>query len=115
MAPLPLGFCRFVPLVKSSRWKVFHFFCLVSAFFAWSVLPALAAAPPTGENAYCVKGHVAQFGAKDAIPELPLTCYYTALDVTPSPGKQIRVSAKRDIPAPNERSSYRATRLRSPG
>src|SRR5260221_7866152 len=99
MAPLPLRFCRFGPLVKSSRWKVFHFFCLVSAFFAWSVLPALAAAPPTGENAYCGKGNVAQFGAKDGIAELPKTCYYTALDGTPSPGKQIRVSAKSDLAA----------------
>jgi len=99
MAPLPLRFCRFGPLVKSSRWKVFHFFCLVSAFFAWSVLPALAAAPPTGENAYCDKGNAAQFGAKDGIAELPKTCYYTALDGTPSPGKQVRVSAKSDLAA----------------
>src|SRR5260221_1188775 len=99
MAPLPLRFCRFGPLVKSSRWKVFHFFCLVSAFFAWSVLPALAAAPPTGENAYCGKGNAAQFGAKDGIADLPKTCNYTALDGTPSPGKQIRVSAKSDLAA----------------
>ena len=99
MAPLPLRFSRSVPLVKSSRWKTFHFFCLVSALFVWSTLPALAAAPPTGENAYCGKGNVAQFGAKDGIAELPKACYYTALDGTPSPGKQIRVAAKSDLAA----------------
>lgn len=63
------------------------------------MLPALAAAPPTGENAYCGKGNVAQFGAKDGPAELPKACYYTALDGTPSPGKQIRVAAKSDLAA----------------
>jgi hypothetical protein len=85
--------------VKSSLPKGFHFFCLVSAFVVWSMLPALAAAPPTGENAYCGKGNVAQFGAKDGPAELPKACYYTALDGTPSPGKQIRVAAKSDLAA----------------
>jgi len=56
-----------------------------------------AAAPPIGENAYCGKGNVAQFGAKDGPAELPKACYYTALDGTPSPGKQIRVGAKADL------------------
>jgi hypothetical protein len=85
--------------VKSSLPKNLHFFCLVSALVIWSTLPALAAGPPTGENAYCGKGNVAQFGAKDGIAELPKACYYTALDGTPSPGKQIRVSAKSDLAA----------------
>jgi len=62
-----------------------------------STLPAQAAAPPTRENAYCDKGNVAHFGAKDGIAELPKTCYYTGLDGTPSPGKQIRVAAKADL------------------
>ena len=97
MPPLPLRSSRSVPLVKSSRSRAFHFFCMVSAFFAWSTLPALAAAPPIGENAYCGKGNVAQFGAKDGPAELPKACYYTALDGTPSPGKQIRVAAKSDL------------------
>src|SRR6266446_7282306 len=97
MAPLPFRSSRFVPAVKSSQPKSFHFFCLVSAFFVWSALPALAAAPPTGENVYCGKGNVAQFGAKDGVAELPKTCYYTALDGTPSPGKQIRVAGKSDL------------------
>jgi hypothetical protein len=99
MPPLPLRSSRSVPAVKSSRPKNLQFFCLVSAFVVWSTLPALAAAPPTGENAYCGKGNVAQFGAKDGIAELPKACYYTALDGTPSPGKQIRVSAKSDLAA----------------
>ncbi|MGA7566166.1 MAG: hypothetical protein WBW53_08840 [Terriglobales bacterium] len=71
--------------------------CLIFAFVAGSPLPARAAAPPTGENAYCGKGNVAQFGDKDGPAELPKACYYTALDGTPSPGKQIRVPAKSDL------------------
>jgi hypothetical protein len=101
MAPLPFRFARSVPAVKSSLPKNLHFlclvFCLASAFVVVSALPALAAAPPTGENAYCGKGNVAQFGAKDGPAELPKACYYTALDGTPSPGKQIRVAAKSDL------------------
>ena len=99
MAPLPSRSSRSVPVVKSSPPKKFHFFCLASAFVVWSTLAALAAAPPTGENAYCGKGNVAQFGAKDGVAELPKACYYTALDGTPSPGKQIRVAAKSNLAA----------------
>src|SRR5450759_4422461 len=99
MTPLDLRSSRSVPLVKSLRPKSFRFFCLVSALVVWSTLPALAAAPPTNENAYCGKGNVAQFGAKDGIAELPKACYYTALDGTPSPGKQILVAAKSDLAA----------------
>jgi len=56
-----------------------------------------SAAPPVAENAYCGKGNVPQFGDKDGPAELPKTCYYTGMDGTPSPGKQIRVSAKADL------------------
>ena len=97
MPPLPLRSSRPVPVVKSSLPGNLPFFCLVSALVVWFTLPALAAAPPTAENAYCGKGNVAQFGAKDGIAELPKACYYTALDGTPSPGKQIRVSAKSNL------------------
>jgi hypothetical protein len=99
MPPLPLRSSRSAPAVKSPLPKNLHFFCLVSALVVWSTLPALAAGPPIGENAYCGKGNVAQFGAKDGIAELPKACYYTALDGTPSPGKQIRVSAKSNLAA----------------
>lgn len=99
MAPLPLRFSRSIALVKGSLPASLHFFCLLFTLVLWSGLPALAAAPPTGENAYCGKGNVAQFGAKDGIAELPKSCYYTALDGTPSPGKQIRVAAKSDLAA----------------
>jgi len=58
---------------------------------------AMAAAPPITENAYCGKGNVAQFGDKDGPAELPKACYYTALDGTPSPGKQVQVTAKSDL------------------
>jgi len=99
MPPLPLRPSRPVPAVKSSLPENLRFFCLVSALLVRSTLPALAAGPPTGENAYCGKGNVAQFGAKDGIAELPKACYYTALDGTPSPGKQIRVPAKSNLAA----------------
>jgi len=94
----------FRPSLSGSSLKIslpgnFPFLCLVSALVVCSALPALAAAPPTSENAYCGKGNVAQFGAKDGVAELPKACYYTALDGTPSPGKQIRVSAKSDLTA----------------
>ncbi len=56
-----------------------------------------AVGPPTGENAYCGKGDVAHFGDKDGPAQLPQSCYYTGLDGTPSPGKQIRVGAKEDL------------------
>jgi hypothetical protein len=97
MPPLPSRSSRPVPAVKSALPKNLRFFCLVSALLVWSTLLALAAGPPTGENAYCGKGNVAQFGAKDGIAELPKACYYTALDGTPSPGKQIRVPAKSNL------------------
>ena len=105
MAPLPLRSSQSVPVVKSlgpirSQWlKRFHFSWLVFALVVGFTLPALAGAPPTGENAYCAKGDVAQFGAKDGVAELPQACYYTGLDGTPSPGKQIRVAAKSDLSA----------------
>jgi len=97
MAPLPLRFSRSIALVRGSLPASLHFFCLLFTLVLWSALQALAAAPPTGENAYCGKGNVAQFGARDGIAELPKSCYYTALDGTPSPGKQIRVAAKSDL------------------
>ncbi len=56
-----------------------------------------AAGPPTGENAYCEKGNLPHFGDKDGVAELPKTCYYTALDGTPSPGKPIRLDAKENL------------------
>ncbi len=74
--------------------------CLISLFVAaGSVRMAVAAAPPTGENAYCGKGDVPQFGGKDGPAEPPRTCYYTGMDGTASPGTQIRVSAKADLGA----------------
>jgi hypothetical protein len=61
--------------------------------------PAAASTPPIGENAYCGKGDVAKFGEKDGPAQLPKSCYYTAMDGTPSPGKQIRVPANSDLTA----------------
>jgi hypothetical protein len=58
-----------------------------------------ANAPPISENAYCGKGDVPKFGEKDGPAQLPTSCYYTGLDGTPSPGKQIRVGANSDLSA----------------
>jgi len=99
MPPLSFRSSRSVPVAESSPQRNVRFLCLVFVLAVGSRLPALAAAPPTGENAYCGKGNVAQFGYKDGVAELPRTCYYTALDGTPSPGKQIRVSPKSDLAA----------------
>ena len=111
MAPLPLRSSCSVPVVKSLLLEGFCFFGLVSALVVCSTLPARAAAPPTSENAYCGKGNVAQFGAKDGVAELPKACYYTALDGTPSPGKQILVSAKADLAAAIEHAKCGDTLL----
>jgi hypothetical protein len=58
---------------------------------------AAAAAPPIEENAYCGKGDVSKFEDKDGPAQLPKSCYYTAMDGTPSPGKQIRIAANSDL------------------
>src|SRR6266403_1508078 len=100
MPPRALRSSHSVSSGKSSQSKRLRlFFYLVSTFVIWPTLPAVAAAPPTTENAYCGKGNIAQFGAKDGVAELPKTCYYTGLDATPSPGKQVRVAAKTDLAA----------------
>src|SRR6266404_1032164 len=71
---------------------------LLLSIFVLVCHPLLAATlPPIGENAYCEKGDIPKFGSKDGPAELPKTCYYTGMDGTPSPGKQIRVSAKADL------------------
>jgi hypothetical protein len=88
---------RSVRIVKGSFATYSYLCCLISILFVCSALPAMAAAPPTAENAYCGKGNVAQFGDKDGVAELPKTCYYTALDGTPSPGKQIHVAANSNL------------------
>jgi len=94
MAPLPHHSCPLAVQTSLSKRPQLplRVFCLAIAMVIMCALPVLAAAPPTSENAYCGKGNVAQFGAKDGVAELPKTCYYTALDGTPSPGKQIRVA-----------------------
>jgi hypothetical protein len=80
-----------MPLTKSSHW------CILLILFFLSALQALGATPPIDENAYCGKGNVAHFGNKDGVAELPKSCYYTGLDGTPSPGKQIHVAAKANL------------------
>jgi hypothetical protein len=98
MAPLFLRSPRSLSRSRSKKLSML-LFSMVWVFTGLSVLAAFAAGPPTGENAYCGKGNVAQFGAKDGIAELPKACYYTALEGTPSPGKEIRVSGKSDLAA----------------
>jgi hypothetical protein len=80
--------------------------------------PSSAAAstpPPIGENAYCGKGDVPKFGDKDGPAQLPTSCYYTAMDGTPSPGKQIRVAANSDLPAAVESAKCGDTLLLAAG
>jgi hypothetical protein len=68
-------------------------------FFAFLHPRSAAAAntPPLAENAYCGKGDLPKFGEKDGPAQLPTSCYYTGLDGTPSPGKQIHVGAGSDL------------------
>jgi len=68
-----------------------------------------------GENIYCEKGNRARFGEKDGPAELPRTCYYTGLDGTPSPEKQVRVSAGSDLSATLERAQCGETLLLAAG
>jgi hypothetical protein len=97
MPPLSVRSSYAVPVAKTSRPRILLFcFCALVAVFGSAGLAA-AEAPPTSENAYCGKGNVAQFGAKDGPAELPKACYYTGLDGTPSPGKQINVGARTDL------------------
>jgi hypothetical protein len=90
MVRLPLRSIRSLPSPR-----IVVSFTLV--FLVLSAVLAAAAAPPIGENAYCGKGNVPQFGEKDGPADLPKTCFYTALDGTPSPGKQVRVDPKEDL------------------
>jgi len=69
-------------------------FALVAIFHSLSLAKS---GPPISENAYCDKGNIPKFGDKDGPAELPKTCYYTGLDGTPSPGKEIRVAASREL------------------
>jgi hypothetical protein len=45
------------------------------------------------DNTYCARDGTPNFGSKDGPAELPQSCFYTALNATPSPGKSILVSA----------------------
>jgi hypothetical protein len=51
-------------------------------------------APPSAieGNTYCNAGNVPQFGSNDGPAALPQTCYYTALEATPSLGTVRRVT-----------------------
>jgi hypothetical protein len=95
--PHPFPRSRVVSLVNWLPKK--PFLCLAVALIVCTTSPAWAVAPPTTENAYCGKGNVATFGQKDGVAALPQACYYTALDGTPSPGKQTYVPAKSDLAA----------------
>jgi hypothetical protein len=90
---------RLVSLLRGSLPAGLYSLFLLAAMMGECAPPSAAAAPPIGENAYCIKGNVAQFGDKDGPAELPKSCYYTALEGTPSPGKQIHVDAKSDLAA----------------
>jgi len=72
-------------------------------------------AAPDDENAYCGKGNVPHFGEKDGPAELPKSCYYTAIDGTPSPGKKIKVSRGSDLAKVIDKASCGDTVLLAAG
>ena len=76
---------------------------------------AASTPPPMGENVYCGKGDVPEFGEKDGPAQLPTSCYYTAMDGTPSPGKQIPVGANSELPAALESAKCGDTLLLAAG
>jgi hypothetical protein len=116
MPPLPFCYFRSVHVTTTSMPIKAAFFCLIVTVAAIVAAPSVwASVPPTAENAYCGKGNVAQFGDKDGPAELPKACYYTALDGTPSPGKQIRVAAKSDLAAAIESAKCGDTLLLAAG
>lgn len=87
-------------------------------FFLSLLSPTAAGAAntlPIGENAYCEKGDVPQFGEKDGPAQLPKSCYYTGLEGTPSPGKQIRIAANADLNAALESAKCGDTLLLAAG
>ncbi|HEY6301522.1 MAG TPA: hypothetical protein VIX14_00525 [Terriglobales bacterium] len=113
---LPSGLpCWLHKLVVRSLLGLAFVFAL--AFFAL-VHPqssVAANAPPIGENAYCGKGDVPRFGENDGPAHLPQSCYYTGMDGTPSPGKQIRVGANSDLHAAVELAKCGDTLLLAAG
>jgi len=71
--------------------------------------------PPIGENAYCGKNDVPKFEEKDGPAQLPKSCYYTGMDGTRSPGKQIPVGANSDLRAAVESAKCGDTLLLAAG
>jgi len=60
------------------------------AFVGARSLEASHSSAPGADNRYCGKGNKPQFGAtSDGPGALPLSCFYTGIDGTPSPGKSI--------------------------
>ncbi len=51
----------------------------------------------TSENAYCLPGDAAMFGASDGPATLPQQCTYTAMSATPSPGTVRTATSCSDI------------------
>ncbi|MGA7631283.1 MAG: hypothetical protein WCB11_10975 [Terriglobales bacterium] len=76
---------------------VFYFLGGVAISVAFVTSAAASTQPPIGENAYCDEGNAPKFGDKDGPAQLPKACYYTGLDGTPSPGKQVHVAANSDL------------------
>src|ERR1019366_2922053 len=109
-SPMKTGFCKLAFLDHS-------LFGVVVVLSLMNPLACVAATttPPIGENAYCGKGDVSKFAEKDGPARLPKSCYYTGLDGTPSPGKQIRVGANSNLQAAVESAKCGDTLLLAAG
>lgn len=95
VSPVSSGRSRALTLIVRSI--IFYLFVAAVLFVALKNSTAATTPPPIGENAYCDKGDIPKFGDKDGPAQLPKACYYTGLDGTPSPGKQIHVPANADL------------------
>ena len=83
-------------------------------FFALLMIATTAVAQP--DNRYCRPGDTPDFGAsQDGPAALPNRCINTALDSSPSPGKEIKVSDPRGVAAALQGASCGDTLILSAG
>src|SRR5277367_1406831 len=73
---------------------------LISAGGSKPYLPeSVSQTGSSADNRYCSTGNIPRFGASDGPAELPRSCFYTALDGTPSPNPPLNMPAGADLQA----------------